>query len=766
MTVNDIAQKIFIRCVGDLDGVMPPDEFLYIVYRLGFNAKNTDWTTDFNRLCSESEIDPRNGIGWKQFSELLQLASKQDGNDIEEQLQTLQNVVDTLMPDPPLVEDAHSSNSAQAAATERVHVSLITVFADDDEAGFLCGAVNFCYSERHGYRMLPLTLSRSDMEVLCEGRHFAWAKVALLRWIFAVDGDEWLVGNASAKLLRTRLGEVVRKTLAASEWLVWLDADLMVINHELRIATLIRDAMHLVLGEHMAEFDWVNTSLLACNTSSAWVRSLWAKLWTESSSKFHHQEFGDQSGLCRCLAKWGEIYPNVIGGQATRVPAPNRPWFSWAGGLRRKKSEHMVVLQASALQINNPKFTEFAFHPFAVCDKKRSLESLIDMGAIRGLRFTSNETMRAHFVTDAAMVYSTEQCSAAWERTFDALFKVAVVGLPFPWDWQQEHRRSWKGQQLVGHVAANRDVSFEEQNVPSVFESEAPLSLSFAELSGAAWGDLVVPIWDCMPVRASDPPPASKPHSHGSCAQLHAIISYARGTPPERHIVLAAMDSSRLWRATWMPWRECGGASQPSEAPPMQACTAAFGSVGTRHAPRSNVDACIEIAPPGAVLRTHQPTRGKDGWLLSQLEGAQQVALLPPGDHSACAAAGPHSPLLPSWETAYDPWVDDKAKVFSAVLRRGEVLFVPIGWWLTARILQPSMCISRALGSEASSSAASSSSSFEDTKVSANVQRSAPQEVAEFPQQESGGSEVTKNIAGWASRVPGFSALQCYMPHR
>lgn len=47
------------------------------------------------------------------------------------------------------------------------------------------------------------------------GRHFAWAKVALLRW---------LLGATQCPLLEAKVGEW--KELAP-EWLAWFDADLM-----------------------------------------------------------------------------------------------------------------------------------------------------------------------------------------------------------------------------------------------------------------------------------------------------------------------------------------------------------------------------------------------------------------------------------------------------------------------------------------------------------------------------------------------------------
>jgi len=248
---------------------------------------------------------------------------------------------------------------------------LVTLFNDDYEVGFVCAAVNALYGKQHDLPVYPLVLSRAEMDVLCEGRHYAWAKVALLRWIFAAEGDAELTSSGAAKVLGAHLDGAARSDLAAAGWIIWVDADLMVVDHARDLRTFLRGSKDLVLGEDMADLDWLNTGLVACRTDSPWVRGIWAKFWCEGDPAFHQDEFWDQSAICGCLARWGErgFRPTVVGGKPTGLPAPERPWFSWQGGLRVKETEHLLVLNAGGWQINNPRYAQFAFHAAGMKDK-------------------------------------------------------------------------------------------------------------------------------------------------------------------------------------------------------------------------------------------------------------------------------------------------------------------------------------------------------------------------------------------------------------
>jgi len=82
------------------------------------------------------------------------------------------------------------------------------------------------------------------------------------------------------------------------------------------------------------------------------------------------------------------------------------------------------------------------------------------------------------------------------------------------------------------------------------------------------------------------------------------------------------------------------------------------------------------------------------------------VVLLPPDSPWAVSGAGAGVPLLDAHQSDYSPWEDSSAEVSSVVLRGGQVLLVPRGWWVTARALCPSLSVAFALGRDATVPAA------------------------------------------------------------
>ena len=467
----------------------------------------------------------------------------------------------------------------------------------------------------------------------------------------------------------------------ASDWVVWFDADLMVANHEQPLDAFLGGGKDLVLGEDMADLDWLNTGLLMCRTSSAWARGLWGRVWEFGSANFHQGEFWDQSALCGCLADWGEFRPDVVGGKKTGAPTPSTPWFSWQGGLRSKETEHLDVISAGALQTNNPRFAQFAFHAAGMKDKLRSSRHVCESGAVRGLGVT---------------VAAEERCGASggrarWAESFGFLRQCVLSGRPFVWGWPAQHRQTWAREKALPWLVAAWDGAS-----PAVAQAPAP-GWSLASLRDGPYAELPVAVEDRSPGFADDPLPAGKPLSFRTGVRLWEAVDFALGFPPSQHGVLREMDESRLWRTAWRPWRpQKTPAGEPVLSPPSLKLSVAGLQLAVGRGAAQ--EASVEVAPPGAVLRLHQPANGQGDWLLWQLEGAQQVALLLPSAAKAVQQSGQKAPTLHGSHSRYDPWVDESAEVVTAVLRSGEALLVPRGWWLTARALQPSLSVACAHG--------------------------------------------------------------------
>ncbi|CAJ1336126.1 unnamed protein product [Effrenium voratum] len=400
-----------------------------------------------------------------------------------------------------------ASLHSQVRGTSRMSpISAVILFNDAYEVGEVCSQVNAAYCQKHGYRLRTLVLSNPEMEALCEGRHFAWGKVALLRWMLGK-----LCGSpVVSPLLESKIGEEECRELLSAEWLVWFDADLMVLNHGWPLTAFLDCAKDLVLGEDMADLDWLNTGLMMCRIGSTWMQGLWDKVWHEGDAAFHQGEFWDQSALCGCLAKWGEFSPDVIGGK--RVAAASaQPWFSWQGGARVRETQHLRVLDAGGTQTNNPRYARFAFHAAGMKDKARCCRHLLELRA----------GVHAHGYPDEV-----------------------------PWQWPRPERRTW---------AAERPVRWQDPTAALGFPALGPANgtcaaLGLAALADSPLGDRQVDLFDLLPreALAASPPPAKRPFGRGR-ARLWEAARYAAGVPPASHGVLREMDPQRLWHAVWRP---------------------------------------------------------------------------------------------------------------------------------------------------------------------------------------------------------------------
>ncbi|CAK8990251.1 unnamed protein product [Durusdinium trenchii] len=513
-----------------------------------------------------------------------------------------------------------STNVAFSALQPMSRISAVALFNESYEVGSFCAKINEAYCQRHGYRMFTLRLTDAEMKLLCEGRHFAWGKVALLRWLFGKkkrrnETDE-------TNLLESKISEEDCLQLLSADWLVWFDADLMVLNHEWPLSKFLSGNKDLVLGEDMADLDWLNTGLMMCKVGSSWMQSLWDKVWSSGDSSFHQGEFWDQSALCACLARWGEFHPTVVGGKKmVQVEPPREPWFSWQGAPRVRETEHIRVLDASGTQTNNPRHARFAFHAAGMKDL----------------------------------------CGSAVH----------------PWGWPQPERRTWPSEKRVRFLER-----WVKQSEPALLRTELPKdggSLpSLDDLSES--GDQLVEIWDRAPPCAAAAPPGERPWSRRSRARLWEMARYVAGSPPAQHGALQQMSPRRCWQVFGMPWMDVMGKSGGVTSPAP--------SLGSLLA----LDTCtLNLAPPNAELQMHRPRAGDSGWLLWQLEGKQQVVLLP-------SNAVVNSSLLGPDQCIYSPWEDDGLEAFSSVLAAGEALWVPPGWWYATRCLSASLCLAAPLG--------------------------------------------------------------------
>ncbi|CAK9087534.1 unnamed protein product [Durusdinium trenchii] len=209
---------------------------------------------------------------------------------------------------------------------------LVTAFDDAYDVGFLCAASHEAYAQKHGYEQKSWILTPDDFKDLCQGRAPQWAKVALLqRLLHAIPGAK---------------AEAVQPS-----WIVWLDADALLLDFETRLEDLLED-FDLILAEDMSCASELNTGVMFVRTSSTWVATLLDEVWKNADPRWYHRPFHEQTALSARLC----AVPRGTHASGTL-------WWSWQGGPRRKVlAGRVLVLDCGTLNFKHPEQRPFAIH--------------------------------------------------------------------------------------------------------------------------------------------------------------------------------------------------------------------------------------------------------------------------------------------------------------------------------------------------------------------------------------------------------------------
>ena len=221
----------------------------------------------------------------------------------------------------------------------RLSFLLVTAHDVSYNVGFLCSVVNEAYCKRHGYDFLRVVQAKEDMSKLSSGRHLAWGKVALLRHL--LQGREQLVPGCEKLGVRAE----------DFDYIAWIDADAMILNHALKLEELVSVAQNadFIIGEDMADTDFLNTGLMLFRTSSSWCQDLLQQWWDDSDVRWHHEVCWDQTGLCSLL-------------QAKGILHQKERWFSWYGGPRHKLLHNSFVYDCGSFNFKYINNCKFVFH--------------------------------------------------------------------------------------------------------------------------------------------------------------------------------------------------------------------------------------------------------------------------------------------------------------------------------------------------------------------------------------------------------------------
>ncbi|CAE7591522.1 unnamed protein product [Symbiodinium natans] len=224
---------------------------------------------------------------------------------------------------------------------------LVTAHDVDYKIGFLCSVVNEAYCKKHGYGFLRVVQSRDDMCKLSSGRHLAWAKVALLRYLLSTTLSPTSPTSPSAPAWVSK----GMSPVSDFDYVVWIDADAMVLNHALKLEHFVTTAQEadFIIGEDMADTDFLNTGLMFFRARSAWCQDLLQKWWDDSDARWHHEVCWDQTGLCGLL-------------QTRGILGKKKDWFSWHGGLQHKHLQRTFVFDCGSFNFKYINNCNFVFH--------------------------------------------------------------------------------------------------------------------------------------------------------------------------------------------------------------------------------------------------------------------------------------------------------------------------------------------------------------------------------------------------------------------
>ena len=232
-----------------------------------------------------------------------------------------------------VISDVMRARVTAAAVEERVHddvghrnVLMLTAFTDDYSIGRLVDTVNRAYAERHGYQYVTRVLPYEDMLVAIgpHKKHCTWYKVLLMNQLL----------NDEAFLQQHQV-----------QYLMWIDADALVINPEVRVEDVIQrgGGRDLIVAENMHAGCLVNAGVLLVRVS-AWSRQLWREVW--ECDKYDDVFFYEQSALLRRLRakrEGLELLPSGV------------PFHSYLPGARKgpKLYAHVAVLPHLELNTNS-----------------------------------------------------------------------------------------------------------------------------------------------------------------------------------------------------------------------------------------------------------------------------------------------------------------------------------------------------------------------------------------------------------------------------
>jgi len=208
-----------------------------------------------------------------------------------------------------------------------IQFKIITAFSDNYTVGKLCAKVNTIYAKNNKYWWWKDVLTQEQMlEVVSPRTHCTWYKVHMFLDELKRALADFLVENEeeNRNVQSKHIHETMKTTkkplpllngstsggevLKEGDYLVWMDADAVFIDHDKKLEDIVMRAEYkdLIIGEDMHVGNLVNCGVILIKVST-WSLKLWEKVF--ACRKYDDVTYFEQSALHKVLKMNKEFAP-------------------------------------------------------------------------------------------------------------------------------------------------------------------------------------------------------------------------------------------------------------------------------------------------------------------------------------------------------------------------------------------------------------------------------------------------------------------------
>jgi hypothetical protein len=217
---------------------------------------------------------------------------------------------------------SHNHHIPQPIQSHEILICM--AYSDDYTLGNICELIIRNYALKHGYQFLCQVLPYDEMmRVISPRHHCAWYKALLIRNL----------------LNHFDLPSQPQPVLRDWKYLVWIDADALILNSNISIEDILSNNFHFLYNQNgtgqslqsppvveqlsfpdlIISQDFSSTSSCPINTgvmivqNTIWSQSLWEDVWSHPfCEKYHDVYFYDQSALIKCLKIRNIHFPSCL----------------------------------------------------------------------------------------------------------------------------------------------------------------------------------------------------------------------------------------------------------------------------------------------------------------------------------------------------------------------------------------------------------------------------------------------------------------------